>query len=100
MTANILLVGCGKMGSAMLHRLPQDAKICVVDPAPAPATLTALAEMKWLERAEEIEPQFQPDIIIIAVKPQHMATTLPSYAHFRKSVFLSIAAGQTIQKIA
>ena len=87
LTPNILLIGCGKMGGALLQRLPQDAKICVVDPAPAPATLNLLSNIKWYEAPDEIDPAFEPDIAIIAVKPQHMAAALPPYGHFRKACF-------------
>ncbi len=98
--AKILLVGCGKMGSAMLQRLAAQASICVVDPAPAPDYLKSSTTVKWLSTVNEIPADFDPGIVVFAVKPQHMAETLPPYAKFRSSVFLSIAAGVTLAKLA
>jgi pyrroline-5-carboxylate reductase len=98
--AKILLVGCGKMGGALLQRAAALANIDVVDPAAPPAHLKSLPDVLWLSTLEKIDPAFTPDLVILAIKPQHMAEILPAYARFRKSAFLSIAAGQTIARLA
>ena len=94
---SVLLVGGGKMGGALLKGWVRQikAKVVVVDPAPQPDDLK-IAEVTWLDAAEKIDLLFRPDAVVLAVKPQHMASILPAYARFTSSVFLSIAAGQTL----
>ena len=58
--------------------------------APGP-DLTVVAD------AAAIPPDFAPAAVVLAVKPQNAAETLPRYARFAGSaVFLSIMAGRTI----
>lgn len=93
----ILLVGCGKMGSAMLAGwLGQGvaaADVVVVDPHAKglPDGVTVLGD------ADMVPKTFVPDVTILAVKPQVMAEILPAYAHLAgKTLFLSIAAGKPV----
>lgn len=94
----ILLVGCGKMGSALMHgwlaRGIAAENISVVDPAdpPLPHGVTQLADLSALGPAGE------PDIVVIAVKPQAMEAVLPPYAGLVRpeTAFVSIAAGKPI----
>lgn len=85
------------MGGALLQRVATLGRAYVVDPAPAPAQLKSLAT--WLPAPDKLEKDFKPDIVILTVKPQHMAEALPAYARFKSSVFLSIAAGQSIKRL-
>jgi pyrroline-5-carboxylate reductase len=90
----VLLVGCGKMGSALLSGwLDQGIRptdVVVVEPS-------ALALGVTVVMAEsQIPPDFSPDVVVLAVKPQVMAEALPPYARFDRAVFLSIAAGKPI----
>lgn len=98
---NLLLVGCGKMGGALLNgwRREHDLRVAVVDPAPKPDDFAESDDARWLDSADAIDPNFAPSAVVIAVKPQHMATTLPAYARYRQSVFLSIAAGVTLNRL-
>jgi pyrroline-5-carboxylate reductase len=96
---NLLLIGGGKMGGALLQRVAAEAQSCVVDPALPPEHLKSLPGVTWLPAPDKIDAQFKPDIVIIAIKPQHVAEVLPSYSRFRDSVFLSIAAGQTLNRV-
>lgn len=101
--AQLLLVGCGKMGSALLERAGSTggfSAIRVIDPAPQPSHLKKIAGLAWLLSPEKLEAGFAPQLVVIAVKPQHIADTLPAYARFRDSVFLSIAAGTTLARLA
>ena len=93
--AGLVLLGCGKMGSAMLEGwldggLPPES-IHVIDPAPS----------DWL-RATGVHLNdplpSAPAIVLIAVKPQMMAEALPLLAPLGNSdtVFLSVAAGTPI----
>lgn len=100
MTASgtLLLVGCGKMGSALLTRAaPLMSSIFVIEPAATPAKLPP--NVTWLSTLDKIAPNVAPDIITIAIKPQQMANTLPAYAKFQKAAYLSIAAGITLAKL-
>ena len=91
----LVLLGCGKMGSAMLQGwlaggLPASS-VWVLEPHPS----------DWLKatgvRLNEALPD-TPAIVLIAVKPQMMAAALPGLAAMGdgKTLFLSIAAGTTI----
>lgn len=96
--AKLLLVGCGKMGSAILCGVaPSTEHIVVVEPNgvdDVPLNVTLVSS------AEEIPPSFDPDAVIVAVKPQVIPKVLPAYARFKSSVFLSIAAGQTLLRLS
>ena len=101
MAERILLVGCGKMGSAMLAgwiaRGTPPADILVVEPH-APPGLPA--GVKAVGGADAMPADFVPDTVILAVKPQMMDQVVPAYARFAaKACFVSIAAGTTIAKI-
>lgn len=92
----ILLVGFGKMGGAMLAGWRERglAPSVAVDPTlpPSPgADVTVVAD------AAAIPADFTPAAVVLAVKPQSAAETLPLYARFGGSaVMLSIMAGRTI----
>jgi pyrroline-5-carboxylate reductase len=96
----ILLVGCGKMGGALLagwkkRRLSQP--IAVVEPAP----VTLPAGIKRHASAETLPKRYSPLAIVFAVKPQSLEAVLPDYRRFAESsVFLSIAAGKTLDFFA
>lgn len=92
----LVLLGCGKMGSAMLagwlrNGLPPDS-VWVIDPNPS----------AWLkEQGVSIGgdlPQ-NPAIAIIAVKPQMMASALPDVEMLGngETLVISIAAGTPIK---
>ena len=95
----LLLVGCGKMGGALLQRMSTHIKACVIDPAPLPPNLSSLPDILALPSANKIPKDFEPAIVILAIKPQYMAEALPFYGRFKKSVFLSIAAGLSLAKL-
>ena len=91
----LVLLGCGKMGSAMLagwlgRGLPA-ASVWVSDPAPS----------EWLQaqgvHLNETLPA-APAIVLVAVKPQMMAAVLPSLQAMGngKTLFVSVAAGTPI----
>lgn len=89
----ILLVGCGKMGGAILQRAASSATTYVVEPAGLPEHLKKLSNVTAVAAPDKIDPAFKPDIILLAIKPQQMASALPAYSHYTNCVFLSIAAG-------
>ena len=91
----LVLLGCGKMGSAMLagwldHGLPA-ASVWVIDPHPS----------DWL-KAQGVNlntplPE-APAVVLVAVKPQMMGDALPAIKALGggRSLFVSVAAGTSI----
>lgn len=94
----ILLVGCGRMGGAMLAGWREQglSPSFAVDPAPA-AQQHAGADLTVVADIGAIPASFVPAAVVLAVKPQNAAETLPHYARFGgQAVFLSIMAGRAI----
>ena len=94
-TRGLVLLGCGKMGSAMLAGWLKggiDAKaVYVLDPNPS----------EWLQaQGVHINGDIpaEPAIVLLAVKPQMMGDALPRMAALGNgtTVFLSVAAGTSI----
>ncbi len=99
-TGKLLLVGCGKMGGAMLEGwleqglLPAD--LAIVEPSESNRPKVAGAAV--VAAADQVPAGFAPDIVVLAVKPQTMNDVLPGLRRFvgGATTFLSIAAGKTI----
>lgn len=87
---NVLLVGCGRMGSALAQRW-QELSVCkklvIVDPAAG-----HLASFK------DIPAGFKPQVIVFAVKPQILGDIINDYRGFAESgaLIVSIIAGKPI----
>ncbi len=91
----LVLLGCGKMGSAMLagwlERGLAPGAVHVIDPKPS----------DWVKGTGVSVNGTLPDapaVVLIAVKPQQMGDALPDIAAFGNgaTLFVSIAAGTTI----
>jgi pyrroline-5-carboxylate reductase len=96
----LLLIGCGKMGGAMLagwleQGLP--AETVVVEPHAA-AVAAFASRVRHVTGIAEIPAGFAPAAVILATKPQEASNALPALAHLVNpgTVFLSIMAGKTI----
>lgn len=107
MNFKLLLVGCGKMGGAMLEgwlaRGLAPDRVRVVDPALVPSDGDGrFAGVRVVPNREDLDSEFAPDVIVLAVKPQTMAATAPAYRDLvgDHAVVLSIAAGQTLSTLA
>jgi pyrroline-5-carboxylate reductase len=95
----LLLLGCGKMGTALLEGwlagglAPGD--VSVLEPAPAPR-LEELAR-RGLRLNADLPPD--PAVAVLAVKPQMMGAALPRLVALGNgaTLFLSIAAGTPIR---
>src|SRR3569833_1260593 len=95
----ILLIGCGRMGTALLNGwLASGTKnITVVEPKPS-------TELKKLAKAKKIalvaapsQVKTKPDVCIVAIKPQILKGEAVALAGFAKTaLMISIAAGTTI----
>ena len=97
----VLLVGCGRMGGALLRgwigRGIPKIQITVIEPETAfRAMVEAEHGVIAIRDASEIPPALKPAVIVLAVKPQVMDQVLPPYARYSEAVFLSIAAGKKI----
>ena len=101
MGTRILLVGCGKMGGALLGGwLAGDiaaADVTIVEPFAGDAVAQRFG-VTVVDEVGRVAAGFVPDIVAFAVKPQNMDDILPLYRPFVRpeTVFLSIAAGRTI----
>lgn len=91
----LVLLGCGKMGSAMLEGWLKQGlapdHVWVLDPAPS----------EWLQEQGvhlNVDLPAAPAIVLIAVKPQMMGEALPQLQAMGggETLFLSVAAGTTI----
>jgi pyrroline-5-carboxylate reductase len=94
----LLLVGCGRMGSAMLSGWREQglAASVAVDPAPDAARMAG-PDLTVVPDAASIPSGFAPAAVVLAVKPQSAAEALPQHARYAgQAVFLSIMAGRTI----
>ena len=91
----LVLLGCGKMGSAMLQGWLSDglppASVHVIDPYPS----------DWLQSTGvgiNAALPANPAVVLIAVKPQMMGDALPAIAAMGngETLFISVAAGTPI----
>lgn len=100
MGTRILLIGCGKMGGALLHGWRADPSLgpfVTVEPGDGDAPFRGVAGVTCTKRVEEIPVGFVPDAIVVATKPQGMETVLPPYRVLAtKALILSIAAGRKL----
>ena len=100
-TRPLLLMGCGKMGSAMLDGwLSSDLAqggIVIVDPTGVPQYQDH-KNISIYNNASEVPADLNPQVIILAVKPQQMDQALATYAKYvgPDTLFVSIAAGKTL----
>jgi pyrroline-5-carboxylate reductase len=103
--APALLVGCGKMGGALLSgwlargTAGADAPVFIIEPAEAAtSSFRGKPGVTIIGDAAALPPGPAPSVVVFAVKPQGMDNVVPAYRRFVSpaTVFLSIAAGRTI----
>ncbi|MBM3569913.1 MAG: pyrroline-5-carboxylate reductase [Alphaproteobacteria bacterium] len=98
----VLLVGCGKMGGALLSgwldRGMPAAAVTVVEPLIASAEAVRKLGVAAHPTVETVPAAFQPQVVLIAVMPQAMDAAAPACGRFaaKGALVLSIAAGKTI----
>lgn len=89
----LVLVGCGRMGGAMLRgwlaRGLDPAAVTVIDPRIQP---------EWQGKGLRLnaQPPADPAVLVLAVKPQVMAEALGRLPVLSDTLVLSVAAGTTI----
>lgn len=97
----IVLVGCGKMGGALLDGWLSSGMnkndLIVIEPHGLERTgirsgITVIGDLG------DLKDDFSPKVIVFAVKPQALDSVVPSYRDFKAEslVYISIAAGRTI----
>lgn len=97
---NVILVGCGKLGSLLLKSWAESDsfnQLMVVEPNSK--SLTSYPNVELLQKVEDLPKGFIPDVIVIAVKPQVMGEVLPKYARYSSAVFVSLAAAINIKSL-
>ncbi|HKY94716.1 MAG TPA: pyrroline-5-carboxylate reductase [Kiloniellales bacterium] len=102
----LLIVGCGKMGGALLdgwldRGLPAN-HATIVEPAAEAALRFVRAGAKRLSDGAELPADFRPGVVLLAVKPQYMDAALAPLKRLALpgTLFLSIAAGRTLASFA
>jgi pyrroline-5-carboxylate reductase len=99
---SLVLVGCGKMGSALLNGWRAQSvaeRFDVIEPAGIPADDAASDPRVFRHRdAGGLPDGLVPDAVVFAVKPQVIDGVLPDYRRWARpqTLFLSIAAGKTL----
>lgn len=89
----LVLVGCGRMGGAMLKgwlaRGLQPGSVTVIDPKLAP---------EWQDKGLRVNAPLpeNPAVLVLAVKPQMMADALGEVPSLTDTLVVSVAAGTTI----
>lgn len=87
----ILLIGCGKMGQAILdgwlkNGISKD-EIAIVDP---------FANVDGFEVMRDVgEFEGDPEFVVLAIKPQMADDLLPILVRYKRAVYISIMAGKT-----
>lgn len=89
----LVLVGCGRMGGAMLRgwlaQGLQPGAVTVIDPKIAP---------EWLDMGLRVNAPLphDPAVLVLAVKPQMMADALGELPVLKDTLVVSVAAGTVI----
>lgn len=97
----LLLVGCGKMGGAMLEGWLASGTaaggVHVVEPFGA-AAFAKRPGVNVVSSVDELPGDLNPQVVVLAVKPQAMSAVVGAYKKFAgpRCLFVSIAAGTTI----
>jgi pyrroline-5-carboxylate reductase len=107
---SLLLLGCGKMGGAMLDGWlaqgiagPSALPVTVLEPnAAATSKFAGRAGVTCVAAADALSASLRPSVVVLAVKPQTMDGALVGIAKLAaaKPLFLSIAAGKTLAYFA
>jgi pyrroline-5-carboxylate reductase len=101
MSKPVLLLGCGKMGGALLQGwltrgdLPGGAHVIEPNEA-AVAVFKSEKSVRIHPDAAALPGDLDPEILVLAVKPQSMDAALPPMRRFAGATLLSIAAGKTL----
>lgn len=100
----IMMVGCGSMGSAMIRGWAAtgvgDKRYTIVTPHESSVmSLRAFCDIDWYASPDLVPTGYQPDVLILAVKPQKMSDLLPLYAPYAANgaLIITVAAGKSLE---
>jgi len=98
-----MLVGCGKMGGAMLEGWIADGldpkSICVIEPSPeSAAQVSDRFNVHVVTGADALSEDCCTDCLVFAIKPQMMDDVVSAFRRFAEqgALVVSIAAGKSI----
>lgn len=94
----LLLVGCGKMGSAMVAGWREQGAERIVAVEPNAEAAARTPGILAVPEAAAIPEGFRPAAVILAIKPQEAEAALPAYARFAEAgaLVLSVMAGRSV----
>jgi pyrroline-5-carboxylate reductase len=102
-TAKLLLVGCGSMGSAMIRGWSSagvgDKHYTIVTPQESSVMpLRAICDISWFSTPDQLPKDYQPDLVILSVKPQIMDSVLRDYTKYATNgaIMVTVAAGKPL----
>jgi pyrroline-5-carboxylate reductase len=101
----LVLVGCGRMGGALLEGWLDRGiadRVDVIEPDAGAERFAGRSGVTLHDSAAGLPAGLVPEVVVFAVKPQVMAAVVPAYRALvgPRTVFLSIAAGKTIRFFA
>lgn len=100
----ILLVGCGNMGKAMLRawlKIDGIEKIHVIQPGLAAKSLFPQKQrLSFYPNTDALPTNFKPDAIVLAVKPHKAQEVLKVSALFSNTLMVSVLAGLTTNSLS
>ncbi len=93
-----LLVGCGKMGGAILEGWLQDDMTDIVVLTKDEEQSAKIRRMYQVETIFNLDQlQVEPQTVLVAVKPYHLEKVLPTLSKFKDAVFISVVVGTSIE---
>ncbi len=96
----LVLVGCGKMGGALLRgwlaRGVDPKLVTAIDINPLGLDDVKAQGVTIVTKAADLPADLKPALLLLAVKPQFMDDALPDYREYAGATYLSIAAGKTL----
>ena len=101
LTGRLVLIGAGKMGTAMLQGWLEAGvrgdQVTIFDPAPPPETMAVIAQHS-ISHNPSLDSVSGIEAILVAVKPQMVDEVLPAMASLAsgKPLVVSVVAGKTI----
>ncbi|MEM9472370.1 MAG: pyrroline-5-carboxylate reductase [Pseudomonadota bacterium] len=101
LAGRLVLIGAGKMGTAMLQGWLEAGitgdQVTIFDPAPPPETLAVIAQHA-ISHNPPVDSVENVEAILVAVKPQMVDDVLPAMAGLArdKPLVVSVVAGKTI----
>jgi pyrroline-5-carboxylate reductase len=92
---NILLVGCGNIGKSLLEVIDENNNIVVVQPSLS--NINKFPKVTFIDNLSNVN-NFNPDVVILTVKPQVIDEILPQLKKYKNSIIISMLAGVKIKK--